>query len=165
MSLELVSEVSIASLSTLMVLLFTSGLMMAVIKARKKLKKRLALTFSLAVISIVSLIIPDLFSRYAIDPVHVSIHVLFSVTLLLCALLLQYVVAGVFASFSSRIYDLLEISVFDRLQYVVAGVFASFSSRLRKTHTGNLNFNMLALLLYLLFSLILFHVFDLMPKA
>jgi hypothetical protein len=182
MILEFVNEALNGSSLPFMTLASTFSLMLTITGFRKKLKKQTLTAISSAIICFLVLLIPELFSKYALDLAHVSSHVMFNATLLLCAIILQYNFAeeftyfssslyrseeiGVFdrlqyhlaegfISFSSRLYRFVEIGVFDRLQYRLAEEFTSFSNSLRKSHTGNLNLNMLALPFYFLLSLIL----------
>ncbi len=158
MILGIANAVLNSSSFTFIVLVSSLCLMSAVIRFRKKLGERITVTISLAMMCLMVLVVPDLFSKYALDLAHLSSHMMFSATFLLCAIVLQYGLAEGFVSFSSGLYRLLEVGVFDRLQYGLAEGFVSFSSGLRKSHTGNLNFNMLALPFCLLLSLILLYL-------
>lgn len=158
MVLGFASEVLGDSPSAFLVLVFTFGLMLTVTRFWRKLRKEIPITISLAVICFVVSVVPDLFSKYILDLAHVSSHVMFSATVLLCALILQYTMTETFTSLSTSLYKRLEIDIFDRLQYDLAETFTSLINGFRRSHTGILSFNMLALPLLFLFSLIFLYL-------
>ncbi|MCK4952488.1 hypothetical protein KAS14_01705 [Candidatus Bathyarchaeota archaeon] len=116
-----------------LILLLSLVSIIAVTMVHKRMKKHIAIAISLATSIIAALTIPDLFSKYIIDLTHVLNHIMLTITFLLCARLLI-------------------------VENAIAKTVTFLSDRLRRTHTGNLNLNMLALLLYFLSSLIFFFV-------
>lgn len=191
---------------TMIVLLFTMGLILLAARFPKKLGKPGNMAITLISTSLLVLVIPNLFSKYTLDIVHVFTHALFNLTFLSYTLVIQqfaaylvptnpglenqvplsqsdlgkrsisfssrvyrlveiglfdkiqYTVIEEVASLSEQVYHIVEIGLFDKIQYLLAKGFVSFSNSFRRIQTGNLNLNMLALLLFLLFSLLLLHL-------
>ena len=57
------------------------------------------------------------------------------------------VIVGGFIKFSNTVYKFFEQGIVDRFNYALAWVVRSFSQAFRKTHTGDLNYNMIAVML------------------
>jgi len=190
----------------MIVLLFTMGSVLIATRFPRKLGKPGNIAVTLISTSLLVLIIPNLFSKYTLDIVHVFTHALFNLTFLSYTLVIQqfaahlvptnpglenrvpisrfdlsersisfsdrvyrlveiglfdkiqYTVIEEIASLSGQVYHIVEIGLFDKIQYLFARGFVSFSNIFRRIQTGNLNLNMLALLLFLLFSLLLLHL-------
>ncbi len=190
----------------MIVLLFTMGSVLIAARFPRKLGKPGNIVVTLISTSLLVLVIPDLFSKYTLDIVHVFTHALFNLTFLSYTLVIQqfaahlvptnpglenrvplsrfdlgersisfssrvyrlveiglfdkiqYTVIEEIASLSRQVYHIVEIGLFDKIQYLFAKGFVSFSNIFRRIQTGNLNLNMLALLLFLLFSLLLLHL-------
>ena len=56
----------------------------------------------------------------------------------------NYSVAGFFRRISRVVHERLELGGIDALNYLIANVTTSFCRRFRKTHSGILSYNMLA---------------------
>ena len=143
-----------------LILLLSLVSIIAVTMVHKRMKKHIAIAISLATSIIAALTIPDLFSKYIIDLTHVLNHIMLTITFLLCArlLIVENAIAKTVTFLFHPLYERLEINIFDKFNYTIAKTVTFLSDRLRRTHTGNLNLNMLALLLYFLSSLIFFFV-------
>ncbi len=175
MAFELVYENSY-NLVPFLALLISLLVMIIFLKIREKIKRQIVVAFSLIVTCIASLTVALLFSEYTLDVMHILSHVTFSVILLISAKLLltekvpaffhllillelnvfdrfQYVLAQKVTSFFNRIRDLLELSIFNRSQYVLAQKVTSFAKDIRRTQTGDLNFNMIGVVIGLIICL------------
>jgi hypothetical protein len=151
-----------------LVLLIDVLFMIILFKTRRKMKRQNVVVFSLTAACIAGFM--NIFSEYTLDFMHVLSHLMFSIVLLLCANLLrterlpaffrlfgllelnlfdrfQYSLAKTTLSFCNKIRYVLELNLFDRFQYSLAKKVVSLSSNIRKTQTGNLNINMIGVMI------------------
>lgn len=124
-----------------LVLLIDVLFMIILFKTRRKMKRRNVVVFSLTAACIAGFM--NIFSEYTLDFMHVLTHLMFSIVLLLCANLLRTERLPAFF----RLFGLLELNLFDRFQYSLAKKVVSLSSNIRKTQTGNLNINMIGVMI------------------
>ena len=100
--------------------------------------------FGLTTSSLVISAIPSLFSEYNPTVSHTLKHSLFVLAILLSAIMLtDDKILKVFQS----IHVSIEVGVFDKFQYVLADKVKSVANIFRNSQTGNLNLNMLYVLM------------------
>jgi hypothetical protein len=153
--------------------------------ANKKIKREIAIIVSLISTFLSASTIPDLFSKYVLDLTHILDHIMLIAIFLLNAHLLttkhalakavtnifhpiherveinifdklNYTLAKAVTNIFHPIHERVEINIFDKLNYTLAKAVTNISKGFRKIHTGNLNINMLAFLMFILLSFILF---------
>jgi len=71
----------------------------------------------------------------------------------------NYAVAGFFKRISKAAYKKLELGGIDALNYLIANVTTSFCRRFRKTHSGILSYNMLAVSVGIVLLIALIFIF------
>jgi hypothetical protein len=109
------------------------------------LRKRLFRTFfGLITLTLAIFSIPILFSKYSPTFSHTLQHSLFILAMLTSAFLL--ITDKIVNSFQS-LYNTIEVGMFDKLQYTFAKKVKSLANTLRKSQTGELNLNMLGVLI------------------
>ena len=109
------------------------------------LRKKLSRTFfGLTTLSLAISAIPSLFSEYNPTFSHTVKHSFFILAILASATMLNI---DKFPKFFQSIHDSIELGVFDKFQYVLAYKVKSVANIFRKSQTGNLNVNMLYLLM------------------
>jgi hypothetical protein len=101
--------------------------------------------------------IPFLFSKYSPTFSHTLQHSFFILGILASGFLL--ITDKLVLSFQS-IYNLIELGIFDKFQYTFAKKVISLATALRKSQTGDLNLNMLAIPVgFIIIFIITFFIF------
>lgn len=113
--------------------------------------RRITIALALIGVVIAATTMVDLFSEYSLDVIHVLNHSMFAAILLVCAKLLMSEADLALFDF----FVLLELNVFDRFQYLLAQSAMALSGNMRKIQTGNLNFNMTAVIIGFIICLLL----------
>lgn len=139
------------NLMPFLVLLIGFVLMMILLRTRKKMNRRIVVGLGLTTTYVAALTVMNTFLEYTLDVMHILSHVMFSAIILLCAkLLVTERVPSIF-----RLFVFLELSVFDQSQYTLAKTVTSVAGSFGRTQTGNLNFNMIGVIVGFITCLLL----------
>jgi hypothetical protein len=144
--------------------------MLILTSLRKRIPKKLSILLSVLVTSIATLTTIIQFSEYTLEIMHVLDHLIFIIILLFFTNIvgavtvpgirkffnyleieifdkIQYIIAQTVMSIFKKLQTSLETNIFDKTQYTIASTIKNFSINVRKTQTGNLNFNLIGILI------------------
>jgi len=107
-------------------------------------KKWLRFFCGLSTLALAISAIPVLFSKYSPTCSHTLQHSVFVLAILASAILL---ITDKTLQFFQSIYTSIEVGIFDKFQYTFAKKVNSLATEFRKSQTGDLNLNMLAVLI------------------
>ena len=134
------------------VVLITCNIINVMLMKDRRLQKKRKVVISFFSAAIIGSTAANLYAHYALEPLHIMNHTLFKTAYIFGMLIL---VKGNILPVLSPLYNLVEVNVFDQLNYLIARITIKTSKIVRRVQTGNLNLNMLMILVFFLLCLII----------